>query len=125
MDFNSNFSPCRNIKVKACPSVQTSFAIQYNHKQVFDNLDDYDYVDMKMLGPEWFDSRIVIGLQSTAYAGPLDPKWEIIIGGGVGGRRRFKHFVHFAENGFVKNGFTVVKMSSSRYFYRKLIERCH
>ena len=39
------------------------------------------------------EARIVIGVQKTAYTGPLDDKWEITIGGGLMGKFLFNHFI--------------------------------
>ena len=61
---------------------------------------------MQILNPETFDYRISIGVQSTAYSGPLDPKWKIEIGSGIGLRRRKYFLIYFADklsdNGFLQ-----------------------
>ena len=58
---------------------------------------------MQIRNPQTFDFRIAIGVQSTTLSGPLDPKWDIIIGGGVGPRHRKYFFINFADNGFGKD----------------------
>ena len=47
------------------------------------------------------EATIVIGVQSTAYTGPLDVKWDIVIGGGTRGKFLLRHFIYKKIN----NGF--------------------
>ena len=55
-----------------------SFTKDYNHQLIFDNLDTFDHVYVKVFD---HDSQIIIGLQETDYSGPADSKWEVVIGG--------------------------------------------
>ena len=79
--------------------VNMQFALQYNHQLVFDDLDIYDYVHIKILDSENFDYLINIGIQSTAYTGPNvrpNDQWNIVIGGGIENLRWRFHFFQFA-----------------------------
>ena len=40
------------------------------------------------------EATIVIGVQSTAYTGPLDVKWDIVIGGGTREKFLLRHFIY-------------------------------
>ena len=40
------------------------------------------------------EATIVIGVQSTAYTGPDDAKWDIVIGGGTRGKFLLRHFIY-------------------------------
>ena len=70
---------------------------------------------MQILNPQSFDFRIAIGVQSTAYSGPLDPKWDIIIGGGVGSRHRKFFFINIADDGFGKDNLIAYLHTPTRY----------
>lgn len=105
---------CENIDLLECQSVEKQFVMQYNHQLVFDDLETYDYVHIKILDSENFDYRIIIGIQSTAYTGPNDPKWEIVIGGGLKSARWRFHFIHFADDGWGSGLRAVQRISPDR-----------
>ena len=70
---------------------------------------------MQIRNPQTFDFRIAIGVQSTTFTGPLDPKWDIIIGGGIGPRHRKYFFINFADNGFDKDNTIAYLHRPTRY----------
>ena len=49
------------------------------------------------------EASIDIGVQSTAYTGHLDEKWEITIGGGLMRKFLFNHFIRRIFYGTASN----------------------
>ena len=93
----------------------------YHHHLVLDDMDTSEFVYVHTdKFPRGFvpsittinhDNPVIIGLQSSAYSGPTDPKWEIVIGGespsaAVG----TMHEIRYNSNGSPGGTFSVVQV---------------